>query len=191
MKTVFILNGKPRAGKDSAIAAMTQILRCSNVAVEAFSSIDPVKQMVARAGIDTSGKTPEDRALWAEIGNSVEKHSQWRTQRCFSEIAQFFNFVDDNGTGNNSAVMFLHVREKLIIDRIAERVNRRLDWSVLKVIMRSNRAENVSSNAADMGVDEIEYNDEIVNNGTLDDLARACDRLLFRNGLIEQLSLLH
>ncbi len=185
-KTVVVVNGKPRAGKDSTIAAMAQILNASGIAVHAFSSIDPIRDMLSNAGFDLASKTPADRALMAEVGDSVEKHSEWRSQRSFLEIAGFFNDVGDD----KPAVMFLHVREPHIIDRIAARVARR-GWSMMKVIVRSKRAEHVTSNAADLGVDDIEYDAEIANNGTLDDLAKKADQLLFKNGLIQQLSLLH
>lgn len=185
MKTVLIINGKPRAGKDSTVAAMSNILKAHGVLTEAFSSIDPVRHMLGRAGFDLTAKTPEDRALLAEVGDSVEKHSQWRSQRCFKEIHGFF---DD--AGDRPAVMFLHVREPVIIERISERVRRR-GWSVLHVLVKSVREEHVTSNAADMSTEDMMYDAVLTNNGTLDDLARECDKLLFNKGLISQLSLLH
>lgn len=186
MKTVIVINGKPRAGKDSTVEAMSALLKASDIMVTSFSSIDPVRDMLARVGFNLTSKTPEDRALLAEVGDSVEKHSQWRSGKCFGEISYFF---DTAGAGR-SAVMFLHVREPYLIRRIEERVRGR-GWEFITCFVRSKRAEDVTSNAADMGVEDMTYDTEIWNDGTLDDLARACDQMLFTKGVIRQLSLLH
>lgn len=185
MKTVIVINGRPRAGKDSTVLAMQQILKGAGIATSDFSSIDPVRFMLQEAGIDLSAKTPEDRALLAEVGFSLEKHSHWRSQRCFRMI---YGFFEDNSS--RPAVMFLHVREPEIIARITDRVERR-KWRMLTVLVKSIREENVISNAADLGVEGMKYHEVLENNGTLDDLAHACDKLLFKQQVIEQLSLLH
>lgn len=185
MKTVIVINGKARAGKDTAIACMRNILKANGIESEAFSSIDPVRQMLHRAGLNTDAKTPADRALLAEVGDSVEKHSYFRSTRSFMEIHGFFMNTEDR-----PAVVFLHVREPAIIERIGGKVRSR-GWRMVHIFVRSDREEDVTSNAADMGVANMRYDTTIHNNGTLDDLARACDQTLFANGVIEQLSLLH
>lgn len=184
MKTVIIVNGRPRAGKDSSIEAMTNILTGAGIPTTAFSSIDPIRNMLTKAGLDVSAKTERDRALLAEVGDAVERHSEFRSRKCVAEAARFF-FVC-----RGEAVMFLHVREKAIIDRISEKLARS-GVKVLKIAVVSERAEHVTSNAADAGVDDIGYDAVLTNNGTLDDLAFACDKLLFEQGVIEQLRLLH
>ena len=187
MKTVIIVNGKPRAGKDSTIEAMTNLLKAAQVPVGVFSSIDPIRDMLTGAGFDLSAKTEQDRSLMAEVGDAVEKHSQFRSRLCAIKTLDFFE-----GTEASSAVMFIHVREKAIIDRVCQIVR---NWpgggySTLKVLVQSSRSEEVTSNAADAGVMSVVYDDLVNNNGTLDDLARSCDLLLYRHGLVDQLSLL-
>lgn len=187
MKAIVIVNGLPRAGKDSTVSAMTQILEAAGVATMAISSIDPVRGMLAMAGIDVTAKTPADRALLAEVGDSVERHSQFRSRMC-ADAAQEHFFE----TGDKDAAIFLHVREGEVIDRICNHPGfKAFDARAIRVCVISNRAEKVTSNSADSGVHDQEYHATIENNGTLDDLARSCDKLLFRFGLIQQLSLLH
>lgn len=184
MKTVIIVNGKPRAGKDTAIAMMANHLKANGIETDSFSSIDPVRAMLARAGFYLQDKTLDDRALLAEVGDAVEKHSRWRSSQSFAKVESFFERTEDR-----PAVMFLHVREKLLIDRIADKV-RANGWQILLVYVKSKRAEQVYSNAADMGVTEIGYDAEISNDGDLNDLSQACEKLLWEFSIIEQLSLL-
>lgn len=187
MKVVIIVNGRPRAGKDSTVNAMSQILYGAGFATDSFSSIDPIRHMLDRAGFDTSAKTPEDRALLAEVGDAVEKHSQFRSQRCIRSTLHFFDI-----TGEKSAAMFLHVREPHIIDRICDQITKApgQDYRALKVFVTSPREEKQSSNAADSNVADVEYDSVIANISTLDYLAYVCDRVLFTQGVIDQLSLL-
>lgn len=162
MRTVIIVNGKPRAGKDSTVEAMTAHLQAAGIQVRAFSSIDPVRDMLASAGVDVTKKTPEDRALLAEIGDSLEKHSHWRSAKCRNEIRRFFATL----YSDEAAVMFLHVREPAIINRII--MGAGTAYRVLTVLVQSPRAENVTSNAADMNVDRIMYDTVIYNDSTLE-----------------------
>lgn len=184
MKTVVVINGRPRAGKDSTVLLMQQALCDVEIQNHAFSSIDPVRDMLTRAGFDLNAKTPEDRALLAEVGDSVEKHSQWRTRQCLWEAAKFF------GEDDKPRVLFLHVREPRLIQRIKERIEDH-GWRFVTILVKSVREENVTSNAADIGVEGMHYDGVIHNDGTLDDLAQSCDKILFELGVIEQLSFLH
>lgn len=186
LKTVIIVNGRPRVGKDSTITAMTNLLTAERVPVTAFSSIDPIRDMLASAGIDVSAKSPADRRLMAEVGDSVEKHSNYRTNACILKAIDFFE------ANPGRAVIFLHVREKAIIERVKVRLENHPSGGckVLKVLVTGPRGEEVFSNHADRDVGLVGYDDTIHNDSTLDDLARACDRLLFKHRIVEQLSLL-
>lgn len=172
MRTVIIVNGKPRAGKDSTVEAMTKHMQAAGIQVRAFSSIEPVRDMLASAGVDVTKKTPEDRALLAEIGDSLEKHSQWRSNKCRNEIRRFFGTL----YSDEPCVMFLHVREPAIINRII--MGAGTAYKVVTVLIRSKRAENVTSNAADMNVEDVHYDATIFNDDTLDDLSDSCLKLL-------------
>ena len=187
MKTVIILNGKPRSGKDTAIKMMQDLLMVAKVPVEWFSSIDPVRDMLTNAKFDLSQKTQADRDLMAEVGDAVEKHSGYRSKMCVFKVLDFFEAHPD------SAVMFLHVREKLVIDRVKQML---AGWptgpyAVTTIFLNSPHGIDVTSNAADRDVHLVDYDHQIDNTGSLDDLARACDRMLVKLGLIDQLSLLH
>lgn len=183
MHTVIVINGKPRVGKDSAILAMQQILMAERVRTDAFSSIDPVRDMLTAAGFDLSAKTEADRALLAEVGDSVEKHSSFRSQVCMRKAASFFDADTTPG------VMFLHARESVIINRL-RRMFEAVGVRFLLVKITGPRGVTITSNAADAGVEDVEYDDVLHNGGDLTDLAYAADKLLFKHKVISQLSLL-
>lgn len=185
MREVIFVNGKPRAGKDSVVQAMSNILMANGVATACFSSIDPVRDMMTNAGFDLSQKTEADRALLAEVGDSVEMHSQVRTRACVDTTMRFFE--DLKGSG----VMFLHIREALVINRVERRLDAIGGIKRSRIQVVSPRAENVNSNHADLNTGNMGYDLTISNDGTLDDLARKCDKALLHLGLISQLSLLH
>lgn len=182
VKTVVIVNGPPRSGKDTTIEIMCRHLNARGVLTDSFSSIDPVRGMLTGAGFDLSAKTHSDRALLAEVGASVEKHSHWRSRWCVDMTDKLFARA---GTGD--AVMFLQIREKAIIEHtIYSLVGRR----VHKLLVKSMRAETVTSNAADRDVLQTAYDAKIHNDGSLLELERSCETVMFNFGLIDQLSLL-
>lgn len=176
MKKVIVVNGGPRAGKDTSIAFMQGILQQHRVASMQFSSIDPIRAAVANMGIDTRGKTPEDRALLAEIGSAVEKHSGFRSKECVAHCLRFF-------ASHREAVVFLHVREPEVIRTIGAALEL-AGCKLLSVIVVSNRAEKVASNAADLGVHDMEYDATLSNNSSLSVLEANCRCLLHTLDLI-------
>lgn len=187
MKTVVIVNGKPRSGKDTVVNMMGQILTAGQVPWTMFSSIDPIKTMLTNHGFDISQKTDKDRDLLAEVGAAVEKHSGYRSIQCVYRSVDFFE-----ARGTDSAVMFLHVREAEIIERVKFML---AGWPTgpyrtVKIHVVSPYGKDVPSNAADANTADVEYDYTIENDSTLDDLAKRADRALFTLGVIEQLSLL-
>jgi len=183
MKSVIVVNGKPRAGKDTAVAFMQEILAEHGIQSMQFSSIDPVRNVITAMGIDVSAKTPADRALLAEIGDAVVKHSGYRSKACLTEAFRFF-------AGRDDAVVFLHIREPAIIETVAAGLRHMAKSELLSVYVESNRAETVTSNAADMGVADIDYDARLSNNGSLEILKANCRCLLHTLGVMTEEPLL-
>lgn len=148
-----IINGLPGCGKDTfanavirQICRMTERICCRNV-----SSIDPVRELMLKAGIDVKAKTPEDRALLSEVGMALEKHSFWRSRRTV-EIALTTKYA------------FIHVREPEIITRITDMILERephADVTSLFVIRRDH--DPVLSNESDRGVSRHVYDVTLIN----------------------------
>jgi len=167
---VIIVNGKPRAGKDTFIKMMSNALREQGIDVDTFSSIDPVRWMLTMAGLDLTAKTEADRKLLAVVGAELEEHCGFRTNRSYSQVEQFAA-VHQRSLG----VFFLHMREPALI----EKMRQMLHWADLTtVFIESDRAENVTSNSADAGVQGMTYDHVLSNSGTLDDLREVARELL-------------
>jgi len=72
MKTVVIVNGHPRAGKDTAVDFLEVMLGEAGHNVMRYSSIDPVREALSHIGVDTSAKTEADRAVLVEVGMALQ-----------------------------------------------------------------------------------------------------------------------
>lgn len=171
MKTVIIVNGRPRAGKDTAIEFMRRVLHRERIATAAFSSIDPIREMLVGAGFDIGAKTEGDRKLLSVVGDAVEEHSEYRTNACLKRVMQFV------GETPGQAVMFLHIREPHLIERLrhALRTYPRDPIAVRTLRVASEaRGLRITSNASDGNVDDFDYDITIHNEGSLADLHGAC-----------------
>lgn len=177
MKTVIAINGPPRAGKDTAVDMMTAHLEETGIPTLEYSSIQPVKDMLADY-VDLKAKTPADRRLLALVGDALQEHSGFRTNNSLFQISEFFDKHDDG-------VFFLHMREPDLIDKVLAGC-RVLGINFIRVFMESDRAEDVQNNAADAGVRDGTYDCLLVNNGTLEDLAEECLQFLKSRRLLNR-----
>lgn len=173
ISAVFIVNGAPRAGKDSLIQAMKDLLFDQQITASAFSSIDPIRNMLTELGIDVSKKTPQDRKLLADMGTLLEEHCSYRFIACISHIAHVSAFPHTSG---KAPYVFLHIREPEIIDKI-RMVLSLFRIPVWRIQVQSNRAE-VPTNSIDAGTGDMTYDYIVKNNGTLQDLEREAKALL-------------
>lgn len=167
MTHIIIVNGPPRAGKDTFIGFLTSILRAKNIDVDAFSSIDPLRDMLTDAGFDLTKKTEADRKLLSVVGAAVEEHSSWRMRQCVNRIDEFAFSLRDPA----NSVIFLHIREPHNIATIRLWATASKDGHTCStVLIESIHAEKVTSNASDAGVKDMGYDYTVENNGSLNDL---------------------
>lgn len=170
MKAAVIINGLPRSGKDTFAGLVAHRLLTRGHRGANVSSIDPVRMMLSNYGISTSAKTPEDRALLAEVGAAIEKHSGARTQYCFDAVMR------------NNAVTFVHMREHDLIEKLRARL---IDMRVpvYRLLMVSDRAETDASNDPDRFAERGFYDCVVHNDGTIRDLDILAE--LFARDVIE------
>ena len=186
--TVIILNGYPRAGKDTLIRFMTDVAKEGGLYTEAFSSIDPVRRLLRTVKIDVERKTPEDRHLLAEMGNLLENHSEFRSQRCLQFVKRAGETMFRLGTEN--ALLFLHIREPVIIERVREQLHAD-GVKVWRVMLDSNRHET-PTNEVDAGVNKMTFDYKVRNFGTLGQLydeATALVNLVLKRPLPKDVSI--
>lgn len=170
--TVFIVNGAPRAGKDTLINMLREELTKDDIPSAAHSSIDPVKDMLKASGINTKKKTPADRKLLATLGDALEEHSQFRSKSCIQAVLD----AQAAAYRKRKAVVFLHIREPELIEKVTAQLRRKAA-RVWRVQVTSTRAE-VPTNPTDAGTANMVYDYTVTNNGTLRELRREAKALL-------------
>lgn len=176
MKHIVVVNGYPRSGKDTFIAMLRDAAACPT---EEFSSIDPVRQLLSQV-VDVSGKTEADRKLLATVGDALEEHSRFRTEACLGAAALFFRT-------RKHGIFFCHIREPRHILHL-RRLWRATAFTVTTVLIVGRRAQRVTSNPADAGVFQMQYDRTVTNDGTLADLRRKAEDFLVDLGALSPLT---
>lgn len=169
-KIVVFVNGRAGAGKDTAIAMMRGLLMAFGWSTDNYSSIDPVRELLARSNIDVSQKTEADRDLLAEIGTSLEMHSNYRTE---GVAKAFRNFT----TGRDGRrIMFVSIREHKLMLKMKDRLEK--DGAEVRTLFVERDVKHITSNSADADCPDPRLYEFIIdNNGTLVDLAIAVARV--------------
>lgn len=167
-KLVIVINGHPRSGKDTAVEFMISALLDQDIFAWTMSSIDPVRELLAPVS-DLRAKTEADRKLMADVGRAVEEHSNWRTRQVVKFARERFYDV-----GAEQAVVFVHMREPDLIAKLQSMLAKDIpDAGFLTIFVDKPDAAPVTSNAADAGVADMNYNRCLFNGGTLEDLRYA------------------
>ena len=160
MMKVFVINGMPRAGKDTFVEmCQKHSLWCLNV-----STVDFVKKLATQCGWDGT-KTPENRAFLSDLKdlltrwNDVPFREVGRAIKLFQLEMEQYDFNPDDG------VVFIHCREP-------EEIQKFVDYYNAKTILVRREAIETKeqSNHADAEVFNCSYDFVVENNGTLDEL---------------------
>lgn len=150
MKKIFIVNGKPRAGKDTFAELLGKHCR-----VFKYSSVDKVKQIAAKCGWDGS-KMDKDRRFLAELKRITTEYNDMSYDDVAEKVAYFLktDFFD---------VMLIDIREPEEIDRAIE------GFGAEAVFIVNKNVPAVTTNLSDRNVELFDYDHIVLNNGTLED----------------------
>ncbi|WP_266032695.1 hypothetical protein [Brucella intermedia] len=165
-KIVVFVNGRAGAGKDTAIAMMRGLLMAFGWVSDNYSSIDPVRELLARSNIDVSQKTDADRDLLAEIGTSLEMHSSYRTEG----VAKAFRNFTTGRSGHR--IMFVSIREHKLMLKMKARLEE--EGAEVRTLFVDRNVKHITSNSADAECPHPSWYEFVIdNNGTFVDLAGA------------------
>lgn len=168
---VVIINGKPRAGKDTVVSLMAIELKRLGYTVSSISSIDCVKGFLNKAKIDTSRKSNKDRDLLAEVGAALEKYNDFRTTAVVKEISVA---LDLDNYDQQEVVIFIHMRELFMREKLHKFL---IKWKVpveYHTLFVDRDVPEVVSNTSDANVAEGKYELIIKNNSDLVNLMSEC-----------------
>lgn len=148
-KLVFVVNGKPRAGKDTFAMILNRYMD-----VYKYSAVTKVKEIATLCGWDGQ-KEERDRKFLHELKMLTSEYSDMSHQDVVNEINKYRN-------GEIEADVFVvDVREPEDIKRLVEEVG------ALTIFIENNNVPAITSNAADANVENFEYDFVIPNNGTM------------------------
>jgi dephospho-CoA kinase len=148
-KLVFIVNGKPRAGKDTFAMILNRYMD-----VYKYSAVTKVKEIATLCGWDGQ-KEERDRKFLHELKMLTSEYSDMAYQDVVNEIKKYRN-------GEIEADVFVvDVREPEEIERLAKEVG------AIAIFIENNNVPAITSNAADANVENYEYDFVIQNNGTM------------------------
>ena len=152
MKKIYIVNGKPRAGKDTFAELLSKHCR-----VFKYSSVDKVKQIAAKCGWD-GGKDDKDRKFLADLKRITTEFNDMSYDDVAEKVAYFLktDFFD---------VMLIDIREPEEIERAIE------GYGAEAIYINNVNVPMITSNESDANVNNFVYDYVIANDGTLDDFA--------------------
>lgn len=155
MKKIFIVNGKPGAGKDT-FASILNKLHCDRV--YKYSSVTKVKEIATLCGWDGK-KEEKDRKFLSDLKILTSKYNDMSFRDIEEEIEFFKNH-------KRYEIMLIDIREPEEIERAVK------EFGAETIFIDSNRVPHITSNPADANVENYIYDHVIYNNGTLLEFTR-------------------
>ena len=160
-KQIFIINGVPKAGKDTLIEQSAKDLQFNVVNT---STIDMVKDLASSYDLwDGATKTDAARNMLSELKRVITKYSNSITDYI---CKQALLFLADNSAG----VMFIHCREPEEIGKLKDAIYARCsNFEARTLVVRRDEAEKeVYGNDSDTNVLRYDYDIEFYNNNPLE-----------------------
>lgn len=153
MKKVIIINGPAGVGKDEFINQVRNAGEALQLPVFSFSSVDRVKEAAIALGWDGI-KTPETRQLLQDLKQiSIQRLNDGPTRYLLEQIANV-----------EHGLIFLHIREPQEIEKIMHFLP-----ETLRMHVDRPGIERLVNGADDVTRDT-QYDFELNNDGTLEDL---------------------
>lgn len=169
-RIVVLVNGRPRAGKDTVCGFTGEALKALGWRCASVSSVDPVREMLRAMGVPVDLKRPQERALMAEVKSALDRYDWFSTRVCAEKVVEWLNAETDQ-----PSLCFVHIREAKAAEVFVSLLPAAVRSFRLRVV--SPREERVDTNVADAGVDEMPYDLLMTNDQTLEKLNVRCQRL--------------
>jgi len=181
-KTLFIINGFARSGKDTFVDLLQKHGPAASTSVHRFSSIDPVRNLLRDMGFPVDNKGPKERDLLAEVGFTVERYNGFRSTKCV-EYAK--GIAEKFSASGAHLLVTIMCREPILINTIKEMAEQEGFKCFTLLVHRDGvAAAEGATNEADKGVLGMKYDIVIDNSGTLDHLDQAARTLAWHSNYI-------
>lgn len=160
-KLILIVNGKPRAGKDTFAELLNEF-----IPVYKYSSIDKVKTIAMDCGW-TGAKEEKDRKFLSELKRITTEYNDMAYKDILEKVTAF------DRDEIREKIMIIDVREPEEIERLAE------ELEALTVFIKNDNVPEVTSNYADANVENFDYDIIVDNSGTLEDFEEAVEEFVY------------
>jgi hypothetical protein len=163
---MFIINGKPKSGKDTFVELCIEIGNQLNISVFNYSTIDPIKELAKLNYGYTGIKDDKTRKLLHELKQQKILDDKYYTIKKLDDFMGKINIKD--------YIIFVHSREPDEIEQLCS------IYEAQSIIIHRNEVASVEYNNDSDGNDiyNVEYDYFIDNNNTIDDLKAAASALL-------------
>ena len=170
-KQVFIINGSGGVGKDTFIDLVSSIC---DYPVLNFSSVDKVKEIATIIGWDGS-KTERDRKFLSDLKLLCTRYNNMPFNSMREKVESFKN--------SDSKMLFLHIREPEEIEKAKD------FFGAITILVKRDSVKQITSNMADNGVFNYEYDIVIDNDKDIASLVKKADDFIkdYNYGILKQI----
>ncbi len=166
-RTVVIINGGPRSGKDTVTDIANEIL--NEGYCESISSVRDVKKAGRLLGWD-GVKNDQGRKFLSDL-------KDLSTEVCDGPLKMMTNEIENNFEHFENCLLFFMVREPEEIEKLEQL----FPYNTVTLLVRRETDETLSCHA-DENVEEYDYDVVIDNNGTLEDLKNVVNKFIISLG---------
>lgn len=161
-KQIIILNGSGTSGKGTFVKLLNKYIN-----VLEYSIANKPKRVLKYAGVPISEKTEEVRKAMSDMKVFLE---QWDIP--YKDVESIVNDFYNCNDYLDYKILSIDMREKHDIERAVS------DYNAIKVLVVNKRVKQITSNIADAGVYDIEYDYVVHNDGSLEDLDNEAKKFL-------------
>lgn len=155
LKKILIINGSGGVGKDTFVNALRDFAEVTHISI-----VEPTKNLAKQIGWN-GGKSEHDRKFLSDLKMLIDDYNDYN-YGYISNIVR--NYLDTPSDGIN--LLCIDMRERPQIERAKE------EFGAETVLVKRDSVQHITSNVADAGVFNMEYNYIIENDGTIEDLTR-------------------
>ena len=160
---IYVINGRPESGKSTFAQDVIKIVT-SKFGIE-LSTVDLVKKIALDLGWNGE-KTLKDRKFLSDLKDLLTEWDDIPVKNVKKSVDRFLWELRYWDIDTSQVAIFINCREPQEIKRLCEELGAK------SILVRRDETEDIEvSNHADEQVFEYNYDIEIVNNGTLEDLA--------------------
>lgn len=159
---IVIVNGRPGSGKTTFEDKCNKILGMAYC--ERRSTVDKVKEIARKAGWD-GRKDEKSRKMLSDLKDIFTEYNDMPFKDVCESLQEWEYEIQYYNVGDHPHVFFIDDREPEHIERMKNELG-----AITVLIRRPGDEDIITSNHADEKVFQYEYDYEIQNDGSLDDL---------------------